>query len=64
MVLKVAIDESGRSGQITVQKSSGFARLDEAAIDAIRRAQFKAHFEDGKPLAVFVIVPISFRLDQ
>jgi protein TonB len=64
VILRVLLDEAGRVGQVQVQKSSGFPRLDQAAIDAVQRARFKPHLEDGRPLAVYVMVPISFRLDQ
>lgn len=63
-MLRVLINQQGRAERIEVQKSSGFVRLDEAAREAVQRAQFKPHLEDDKPITVFVLVPISFRLDQ
>jgi protein TonB len=59
---RVLINEKGRAEQIDVQKSSGFPRLDEAGMQAIRRALFKPYMEDGKPIPVYAIIPISFKL--
>ena len=64
VVLRVLVDRQGRAERIDMQKSSGFERLDEAARKAVLQARFKPHLEDGAPVAVFAIVPITFRLDQ
>ena len=64
VVLRVRIDENGRSGRIAIEVSSGFVHLDDAAIDAVRHALFQPHAEDGRQIAVDVIVPITFRLDR
>ena len=62
-VLRVLVNDKGRAERIEVQKSSGSPRLDEAARQAVQRALFKPYTEDGKPVAVFAIIPISFQLD-
>lgn len=62
VLLRILIDEKGQPEQVTVQKSSGFPNLDEAGCRAARHALFKPHLEDGKPVAVFVIVPLNFQL--
>ena len=64
VVLRVLVDRQGLAERIEVQKSSGFDRLDEAGRQAVQQARFKPHLEDGRPVAVFAIVPITFRLDQ
>ncbi len=64
VVLRVLVNQQGLAERIEVQKSSGFARLDEAAREAVQKARFKPHLEDGAPVAVFAVVPITFRLDQ
>ena len=40
--LKVLVDERGRARDVQVAKSSGFARLDEAAMTAVRKWRFVA----------------------
>ena len=62
VVLRILVNEKGLPDQVLVQTSSGFARLDEAGRQAALRALFKPHLEDGRPVAVFVIVPLNFQL--
>jgi protein TonB len=62
VILRVLINEKGRSERVEVQKSSGSARLDDAARQAAMRALFKPHLEDGKAVAVFALVPINFSI--
>jgi protein TonB len=58
----VLVDVAGRPAQVTVQKTSGHASLDESALSAVRAAQFRAYAEGGVPQAVWVLVPINFVL--
>lgn len=62
VTLRLLIDEKGRAERAEVQQSSGYQRLDEAARTAVLRASFKPHLEDGRPVPVYVTVPISFSL--
>jgi protein TonB len=62
-ILRVLVNDKGRAERIEIQKSSGSPRLDEAARQAVQRALFKPYMEDGKPVAVFAVIPISFQLD-
>lgn len=62
VVLRVLVDEKGKANQVVVQTSSGFARLDEAGRQAALRAHFKPYVEDGRAVAVYVIVPLNFSL--
>lgn len=64
VMLRVLVNEKGRPEQVEIQKTSGSARLDEAARMAALRAVFKPHIEDGRPVAVFAIIPIRFQLDS
>jgi protein TonB len=62
VVLRVLVNEKGLADQVVVQTSSGSTRLDEAGRAAAQRALFKPHLEDGRPVPVFVIVPLNFTL--
>ena len=62
VVLRVLVNEKGQADEVLVQHSSGSSRLDEAGRQAALRALFKPHVEDGRPVAVFVIVPLNFQL--
>lgn len=62
VVLRVLVNEKGMPEQVLVQTSSGFERLDDAGRQAVLRAQFKPHLEDGRPTRVYVVVPLNFEL--
>jgi protein TonB len=62
VMLRVLIGEKGTAEQVVVQKSSGSNNLDEAGRQAVLRALFKPHVEDGKAIPVYALVPINFQL--
>jgi protein TonB len=63
VVLRLYVLESGRIGEAKVAKSSGFPRLDEAAVkEAERNWRFVPGKEDGKPVAMWHDVAMTFRL--
>lgn len=64
VTLRVLVNEKGNPDQVDVQQTSGSSRLDEEARQAILRSKFKPHVEDGKAIAVYTIVPITFHLDN
>lgn len=61
VMLRVLISEKGLPEQVIISKSSGSGNLDEAGRSAAMRALFKPYMEDGKPVAVYVLVPINFQ---
>jgi protein TonB len=62
VMLRVLIDEKGQAQRADIQQSSGHGRLDDAARSAAMRALFKPHLEDGQPMPVYALIPISFTL--
>jgi len=64
VILRVLVSDTGLPTKAEVQKSSGSERLDEAARFAVMNALFKPHIENGRALTVFVLVPISFKLND
>jgi len=60
--VRVLIDATGRPAQVALQSSSGHTALDDAAISAVKAAQFRPYVEGGVPQAVWVLVPINFVL--
>ena len=64
VVLKVLVDVEGRPAQVLVVRSSGYARLDDAAVQAMKAALFKPYVEDGRALSVWVQTPVAFQLEQ
>lgn len=62
VTVRVLVDAAGRPSQIMLQASSGHPALDEAAISAVRAAQFRPYSDGGAPQPVWVLVPINFVL--
>jgi periplasmic protein TonB len=60
--LKVLVDEKGRPRDVAVATSSGFARLDQAAMDAVRKWRFVAATDGANAITVWTQVAITFRL--
>lgn len=64
VVLRVLIDERGVACDIDIESSSGHARLDHAAKDAVARAAFRPYIENGMPRRALVLIPIEFALNR
>ncbi len=63
VVLRVLIDESGAPQKIEINKSSGYERLDQQALEAVKRWKFVPGKRNGVPEAMWNIVPINFVLE-
>ncbi len=65
MTLSALVLESGRIGEIKIVKSSGFEKLDEAAVkDVQRNWRFVPGKEDGKPVSMWHTFNVIFRLED
>ena len=62
VVLRVHVNEQGAATQVQLRTSSKHPRLDEAALDAVRRWRFVPARRGDQPVAAWVLVPISFSL--
>lgn len=58
--LRVVVDVRGQPALVALQRSSGFARLDEQALFAMRQARFRPYTENGTALEVEVVAPIEY----
>ena len=63
VLLRVLVSPEGRADQVELKQGSGFARLDAAALVAVRRWRFQAARRGTEIVAAWVIVPITFHLD-
>ncbi len=61
-VFRVLVDANGRPQEVTVLKSSGFPRLDEAAVTAIRKWVFKPAMQSGQAMQSWTKVQVKFEL--
>jgi protein TonB len=64
VIVRAFVDEAGVPHQVQTERSSGFARLDEAAMAAVRKTRFKPYTENGKPVAGWVRMPFPFELEK
>jgi TonB family protein len=63
VVLEVFIDSQGRPERVAINRSSGFAVLDQAAREAVKNWRFRPAQWGGRHIASTGRVPIVFRLD-
>ena len=63
VTLQVFVLDSGRAGEVKVAKSSGFPKLDEAAVNEVKRNwRFVPGKEDGKPVSMWHTFAVTFKL--
>lgn len=64
VTMMLLIDEQGRVKDVQVTKSSGYPRLDRAAVAAQRQLRLKPYIEAGVPRSVYVPRSATFNLDE
>jgi len=62
--LRVVVDVRGQPREITLARSSGFARLDEQALQDMRSARFVPQTENGQAIEWEVIAPMSYEVER
>lgn len=62
--VRVLVDARGQPQQLSVIRSSGYARLDEAALATVRLTRFRPYTENGTPLPFWVVMPLLFELEN
>ena len=63
VILRVLVSVAGRAEDVQVRSPSGSVRLDDAARDAVRRWKFVPARRGSEPVAAWVLIPISFKLE-
>lgn len=63
VLVRVYIDEGGVPRAVQVSESSGHARLDDAARAAVQATRFKPYAENGRPMAGWAFIPLTFDLE-
>ncbi len=64
VILRVIIALDGSPKEITVEKSSGFRELDQAAIAAVKTWSFNPGMRNGRPYEGAALVPFDFNLNE
>jgi protein TonB len=63
VLLRVLVNPAGRADEVQVQSSSGHSRLDTAARETVRGWKFVPAKRGAEPVAAWVLIPVSFRLE-
>lgn len=62
VIVRALVRSRGRPDRVRVWRTSGYPRLDEAAVEAVRRWDFVPMRRGGTAVAAWVEVPVRFRL--
>ncbi len=62
VVLRVRIEPDGTASAAEIRTSSGYERLDQAALQAVLRWRYVPGMRNGVPEAMWFLVPIQFQL--
>lgn len=64
VLLRVLVGPDGVPQEITIEKSSGFVRLDRAAKAGVMKWRFQPGTRNGQPIAAYGLVPIAFKFTE
>jgi len=64
VIVRVYVDTDGMPRTVQVVQSSGFPRLDEAAVAGVQKARFRPYTENGRPTAGWARIPLDFDLEK
>lgn len=64
VILRVLVDADGLAEQVELRASSGSARLDQSAQDTVKRWKFVPARQGERKVAAWVLVPITFTLEN
>jgi periplasmic protein TonB len=60
--LKVLVDTNGRASNVAVSQTSGFPRLDQAAVEAVKKWRFVAATDGTNKIQAYTQVAVTFKL--
>jgi TonB family protein len=64
VLLAAEVRRDGTVGQLRVEKSSGYALLDQSALNSVRKWKFSLGKKMGAPATIWVDIPIRFALQD
>ncbi|MDF3126435.1 energy transducer TonB [Rheinheimera sp. 1928-s] len=62
--LQVLVLKNGKVGQLKLKQSSGFARLDQSALNAVRNWTYEPALKLGQPIDFWFVQPVVFNLNS
>jgi periplasmic protein TonB len=63
LMLKVELDESGRISKTQIVESSGYSRLDNAALSAVKTWRCQPAIQNGQPVRSVALQPFNFVIE-
>lgn len=60
--MSVRVEPNGRPSNVSIAKSSGFPRLDNAAREAVSQWRFRPATRNGEPITSIYVFPVNFSL--
>ncbi len=63
VLLRVQVTQDGKAGSVEVQTGSGSSRLDEAALEAVKKWQFVPAKRGEQSVSASVVVPVRFSIE-
>ena len=60
VLVRVFINRDGSSEKVEIEQSSGFDRLDQAAMDSAKKCRFVPAKRNGKPVKTLATIPYTF----
>lgn len=64
VLLRVQVTEDGTAGSVELQTGSGSSRLDQAALEAVKKWQFVPAKRGEQPVSASVVVPVRFSIEE
>jgi periplasmic protein TonB len=64
VLLKVLVSADGKASSVEIEASSGYERLDQSALDAVKQWRFIPARKGNESLSAYVLVPVSFSLES
>jgi protein TonB len=62
--VRVLVDARGAPRETVIVRSSGYPRLDEAALATVRATRFRPYTENGVAMPFWVVMPLIFELES
>ena len=64
VLLRVLVSENGLAESVQLDSSSGYEKLDRAAIEAVKKWSFIPAKRSNQPVSAYVLVPVKFSLNS
>ena len=64
VLLRVLVTANGSAETVDLENSSGFEKLDEAAIKAVKKWRFVPAKRSNQAISAYVLVPVKFSLES